>query len=111
MTTRSFFISHTADGIRHILRVDPLRVGGDEVVWSHSTSLRIVDRAAQRYATLVATPEGAVLVAEAEQLTDFTPQDLQAAFGRVDEIAFPAPPADDIAHVTEVRGTRPEARQ
>jgi len=46
----------------------------------------IVDRARQQYETLVASPQGAVLVAEGAQLTDFTPQDLEVAFERVKEI-------------------------
>jgi hypothetical protein len=45
-----------------------------------------VDRAAEEYYELVASPRGKVLVAEAEQLTDFTPQDLQTALERVREI-------------------------
>jgi len=40
----------------------------------------IVDRARQQYEALIATPQGAVLVAEGAQLANFTPQDLQAAF-------------------------------
>jgi hypothetical protein len=47
----------------------------------------IVNRARQQYEVLVASRQGAVLVAEGSQLTDFTPQDLQAAFERVSEIA------------------------
>jgi hypothetical protein len=46
----------------------------------------IVDGASQQYEVLVASPQGAVLVAEGAQLTDFTPQDLQAAFVRLKEI-------------------------
>jgi hypothetical protein len=45
-----------------------------------------VDQAALEYFELVASPQGKVLVAEAEQLTDFTPQDLQAALEHVREI-------------------------
>jgi hypothetical protein len=45
-----------------------------------------VNRASQRYSDLVTSPQGAVLVAEGAQLTDFTPQDLQVALGRVREI-------------------------
>jgi hypothetical protein len=47
----------------------------------------ILNRANQQYEVLVASPQGAVLVAEGAQFTDFTPQDLQAAFERVSEIA------------------------
>ena len=43
----------------------------------------IVDRAASQYEELVSSPQGAVLVAEGEQLTDFSPQDLSAALAEV----------------------------
>ncbi len=43
----------------------------------------IVENARQQYGDLVATPQGGVLVAESEQLADFTPQDLQTALERV----------------------------
>jgi len=46
----------------------------------------IVDRARQQYEALVASPQGAVLVAEGAQLADYTPQDLQTAFDRLKEI-------------------------
>jgi hypothetical protein len=46
----------------------------------------IVDRASQQYYALVASPRGAVLVAEGAHLNDFTPQDLQAALEQVNEI-------------------------
>ena len=46
----------------------------------------VVDRAAQQYFDLVASPEGEVLIAEAAQLTDFTPKDLQGALEQVREI-------------------------
>lgn len=46
----------------------------------------VVDRAAQQYFDLVTSPHGAVLLAEADQLADFTPQDLQAALEQVREI-------------------------
>lgn len=46
----------------------------------------IVDQARQQYVSLVASPQGAVLVAEPDELADFTPQDLQAALERVREI-------------------------
>ncbi len=45
-----------------------------------------VDSAAQQYFDLVASPQGEVLVADAEQLTNFTPQDLQVALEHVREI-------------------------
>ena len=43
----------------------------------------IMDRAIRQGQELVASSPGVVLVAEAEQLADFTPQDLQAALERV----------------------------
>ncbi len=46
----------------------------------------IVEQARQDYAELVAAPRGGVLVADSEQLADFSPQDLQAALQRVREI-------------------------
>ncbi len=46
----------------------------------------IVGGARQQYVALIATPQGAVLVAEGTQLNDFTPQDLQAAFEEMKEI-------------------------
>lgn len=45
-----------------------------------------VDKAAQQYFDLVASPRGEVLVTEAEQLANFTPQDLQVALEHVREI-------------------------
>lgn len=48
----------------------------------------IVDRARQQYFDLVASPQGEVLVAEGRQLTDFRPQDLQAALEQVNEIGL-----------------------
>lgn len=46
----------------------------------------IVDRMSQQHAELVTSPQGKVLVAEAAQLTDFTPQHLQVALERVRQI-------------------------
>ncbi|MGI9641973.1 MAG: hypothetical protein ACR2N9_04235 [Acidimicrobiia bacterium] len=46
----------------------------------------IVDRAAGQYGMLVASPEGAVLVAGPDQITNFTPQDLHDALQRVRQI-------------------------
>ena len=43
----------------------------------------IVEEARQQYGALVASVEGAVLVADPEHLSAFTPQDLQTALGRV----------------------------
>jgi hypothetical protein len=45
-----------------------------------------VDRAAQQYFDLVASPGGDVLIAEAAQLNDFTPKDLQGALEQVRKI-------------------------
>ncbi len=61
----------------------------------------IVDRARQQYETLVASPQGAVLIAEGAQLTDFTPQDLQAAFERVKEIEVEVQEATDAIEPPE----------
>ena len=46
----------------------------------------IVEQARQQYEVLVTSPQGAVLVAEPDQLTGFAPQDLQAALEQVREI-------------------------
>lgn len=46
----------------------------------------IVEQARQDYGELVAGPQGRVLIADAEQLANFSPQDLQAALERVREI-------------------------
>lgn len=46
----------------------------------------ILVRAIQQYELLVASPQGAVLVAEGAQLTEFNPQDLEAALEGVAEI-------------------------
>ncbi len=46
----------------------------------------LIAKASQQYDELVASPQGAVLVAEGAQLADFTPQDLQVALERLGEI-------------------------
>lgn len=46
----------------------------------------VVARASQQYGDLVASPHGAVLIAEPEQIADFAPQDLQTALEQVREI-------------------------
>ncbi len=46
----------------------------------------IIDRAAGQYYDLVAKPEGQVLIAERDRLTDFAPHDLQVAFAGVREL-------------------------
>jgi len=48
----------------------------------------IMDRAIQQGEELVASPQGAVIAAEPEELSDFTPQDLQKALERIREIEF-----------------------
>ncbi len=61
----------------------------------------IVNRANQQYEELVASPQGAVLVAEEAQLTDFTPQDLQAALERLSEIVVEVGEATDAIEPPE----------
>ena len=46
----------------------------------------IVDRARLQYEVLVTSPQGGVLIAEPDQLSGFSPQDLQMAFEQVREI-------------------------
>lgn len=46
----------------------------------------IVEEARQQYQDLVASPAGGVLIAEPEQLAEFSPQDLQVALERVRDI-------------------------
>lgn len=48
----------------------------------------VVDGARERYEELAASRRGAVLVAEGEQLTEYTPQDLQVALEQVSEIGL-----------------------
>lgn len=48
----------------------------------------IVDHARERYEELIATRQGAVLVAEGEQLTEYTPHDLQVAIEGVSKIGL-----------------------
>ncbi|MGI9528443.1 MAG: hypothetical protein ACR2NG_01935 [Acidimicrobiia bacterium] len=62
--------------------------GGEEATLADYTEgvKVIVDQAAEQYGTLVASPEGAVLVASPDQITNFTPQDLHRALERVREI-------------------------
>ncbi len=62
--------------------------GGEEASLAEYTEQVkvIVDQAAEQYGTLVASPQGAVLVAGPDEITEFTPQDLQHAFERVREI-------------------------
>lgn len=79
--------------LRRILVVVCLAVvfascGGEEASLADYTERVkvVVDRAAEQYWTLVASPEGAVLVAGPDEITDFTPQDLQQALERVRQI-------------------------
>jgi hypothetical protein len=61
--------------------------GGEMTLTEYAEELNaIVGRAGQRWEAYVATPQGEVLVAGREQLTEFTPQDLQAALEGVWEI-------------------------
>ncbi|NNC93139.1 MAG: hypothetical protein HKN80_11690 [Acidimicrobiia bacterium] len=46
----------------------------------------IVEQARQQYEALVTSSQGGVLIAEADQIAGFTPQDLQTALERVREI-------------------------
>jgi hypothetical protein len=61
----------------------------------------IVDRAARQYEELVTSPQGAVLVVEAAEITDFTPKDLQAALERVREIETGVEEATDAIEPPE----------
>ena len=61
----------------------------------------IVIPATQQYDVLVASPQGAVLAAEGAQLTDFTPQDLQAALERLSEIVVEVGEATDAIEPPE----------
>lgn len=61
--------------------------GGEASLADYTERVRVVvDRAAEQYWTLVASPEGAVLVAGPDQITEYTPQDLQDALERVRQI-------------------------
>jgi hypothetical protein len=61
--------------------------GGEMTLTEYVERLNgIVERARQQYEVLVADEQGAVLVAEGVQLTDFTPHDLQAALEQLRKI-------------------------
>ena len=61
--------------------------GGEASLADYTERVKVVvDRAAEQYWALAASPEGAVLVAGPDEITDFTPQDLQRALERVREI-------------------------
>ncbi len=61
--------------------------GGEMSLAEYVDRLNVaVEQARQDYGVLVAGPQGAVLVADGEQLANFSPQDLQVALGRVREI-------------------------
>lgn len=61
--------------------------GGDMSLTEYVEELSIVvDHARERYDELLATRQGAVLVAEGDQLTDYTPHDLKIAIEQVSEI-------------------------
>jgi len=81
------------DSLRRVLVVVLMAVlaascGGGELSMSDYTERVgvVVDRASQQYGVLVASPQGAVLIAEPEQIEDFTPQDLQVALEQVRQI-------------------------
>ncbi|MGB5185501.1 MAG: hypothetical protein WBO84_00040 [Acidimicrobiia bacterium] len=62
--------------------------GGGELSMSDYTErvAVVVDRASQQYEALVASPQGAVLIAKPEQIESFSPQDLQTALEQVRQI-------------------------
>lgn len=61
----------------------------------------IMARANQQGEALAASPQGQVLFAEGEQLTNFTPQDLEAALERVGEIEVEVREATDAIEPPE----------
>ena len=61
--------------------------GGELSVTEYVASLNAaVDTARGEYESLVTSPEGAVLLANGEQLAEYTPQDLQAALRAIRDI-------------------------
>lgn len=79
--------------VRRVLALTCLAVvvtscGGGELSMTDYTERVsvIVDRASEQYGALVTSPQGAVLIAEPEQIRDFAPQDLEAALERVRQI-------------------------
>ena len=61
--------------------------GGELSITEYVASLNAaVDTARGEYESLVTSPEGAVLLANGEQLAEYTPQDLQAALRAVRDI-------------------------
>lgn len=61
--------------------------GGESSLAEYTERVKVVvDRAADQYWALVASPEGAVLVAGPDEILDFTPRDLQVALERVRQI-------------------------
>jgi len=71
-----------------LLAVIAASCGGGEPSMSDYTErvAVVVDRASQQYGELVASPQGAVLIAGSEEIANFSPQDLQSALERVREI-------------------------
>jgi hypothetical protein len=71
-----------------LLAVVAASCGGGELSMSDYTERVgvVVDRASEQYGVLVASPRGAVLIAEPEQLESFSPQDLQTALEQVRQI-------------------------
>lgn len=62
--------------------------GGDELSLTEYVNEvnALIDGGMERYAVLLATPQGAVLVAEGEELLEYEPQDLQMALDQLAEI-------------------------
>ena len=74
-------------GLVAVLLLAACGTGGELSLTEYVNRLNvIVEQARQDYQVLVSGPLGGVLVAEGEQLDDFTPQDLEAALERVREI-------------------------
>ena len=61
--------------------------GGDISLTEYTERVdAIFNEGVQKYESLLASPEGRVLLAEGEELADFTPQDLQVAMERLGRI-------------------------
>ena len=70
--------------------------GGEMSLTEYVDELNAINGGAlQQYQELIASPQGEVLVAEAAQITDFTPQDLQAGLEQVIGIAVEVKEAAD----------------
>jgi hypothetical protein len=81
--------------------------GGEMTLTEYVGSLNsIVEQARQQYVELAASSESGVLVAEQDQLSEFTPQNLQAALvhvrqieARVDEATSAIDPPEQVAEL------------